>query len=174
MRSKILIVLGALLVAGACPASLYTNYVNQVIPDAGGSLNPVSSTISVSGLLPTISDVNVYLNVSGGFNGDLYGYLRGPTGTIAILFNRVGTASGNAFGYSDPGFVIMLDDAAGTDIHLYGGNSGLQLTVSVSRGTWSEWHGGCHGQLNARTSRWVSSSAAARSALRIVSCLAAA
>ena len=46
--------------------------------------------------------------------------------------------------------------------------------VSVRRGAWSEWHGGCRSQLNARTSRAVSSSVAARSALRIVSCLAAA
>src|ERR1035437_2593700 len=84
--------------------------LNTVIPDA----NPtgISSTLNVSGGLPTISDVNVTINVSGGFNGDLYAYLS-HNGILVPLLNRVGSGSGDPFGYSTAGFSnITLDDQA--------------------------------------------------------------
>jgi len=89
-----------------------------VIPDANP--NGLATTVTVSGLADRITDVNVYVNVSGGFNGDLYGYLSFGEGT-AILLNRVGKTSSDSFGYGDTGFVIKLDDQASqvTDIHLY-------------------------------------------------------
>jgi hypothetical protein len=51
-------------------------------------------------------------------------------GQTVVLLNRAGVTSGNSFGYGDAGFNITLTDSASTDIHLYGGNGGSQLTGS--------------------------------------------
>ena len=79
-------------------------------------------TRAVSGLSGPITDVNVTLNLNGGWNGDLYGYLT-YGGQIAILLNRVGVGGGNPFGYGDAGMQVTLDDQAASDIHLYGAGS---------------------------------------------------
>lgn len=106
------LLLGSVTAHGALYYSSGT--VDITIPDA----NPtgISSTINVSGALPTIIDVNVTINVSGGFNGDLYAYLS-YNGILVPLLNRVGTGLGDAiqthFGYSTAGFNnITLDDQA--------------------------------------------------------------
>ena len=108
--------------------------VNQAIPDA----DPfgLSVTNDLSGFVGAISSITVSLNISNGINGDLYGYLAGPNGGFAVLFNRVGVTSGNSFGYGDAGFDVTFDDAAANgDIHPYqttlGGAPSGQLT-----GTW--------------------------------------
>jgi subtilisin-like proprotein convertase family protein len=129
---------GVLVLCTVTQASLYTNNVNTAIPDGGGGLTTLSSTITVSGANTSLSDLNVYLNISStaNWNGDLYGYLRGPgglSGPIAILLNRVGSTSGNSFGYIDLGFVIELDDSAvNGDVHLYTPNN----TSSAVTGIW--------------------------------------
>lgn len=95
--------------------------LNQTIYDATPS--GITSSLLVSGADTSLTDVNVTLNVSGGYNGDLYAYLLAPNGTLVVLLNRVGTGSGNpiqsAFGYSTAGFNnVTLDDAAtGGNIH---------------------------------------------------------
>lgn len=104
--------LAALLLASvtAHGALFPSGTLNTIIPDA----NPtgISSTINVSGLGSVITDVNVTINVSGGFNGDLYAYLS-YNGILVPLLNRVGTGSGDPFGYSTAGFNnITLDDQA--------------------------------------------------------------
>ena len=105
--------------------------VNTLIPDG----NPVgiSRTVSVPVLPGTVANVSVNLDITGGFNGDLYAYLAGPTGQFAVLLNRVGVTAGNSFGYGDAGFSITLDQS-GVNIHGYEGTLnplGGQLT-----GTW--------------------------------------
>jgi subtilisin-like proprotein convertase family protein len=118
-------------------ASIFTTNsgtLNVSIPDA----NPAGyvSTLNIAGLLgDTIQDVNVTLTISGGFNGDLYGYLVSPDGAIAVLLNRVGRTGTDAFGYSDPGFnAITLDDsAANGDIHLYTPHN----TTNALAGIWA-------------------------------------
>ena len=94
----------------------YTNNVNSTIPDG----NPVGlvSTTTVSGLTNVISSIQVNLDITGGFNGDLYAYLLGPQGGFAVLLNRVGMSSSNAFSYSDAGFNITLSSGA-PNIHFY-------------------------------------------------------
>jgi subtilisin-like proprotein convertase family protein len=90
-----------------------------VIPD--GSLTGWSDTHTVSGLGGAITDVNVTLSLSGGWNGDLYAYLVHNSG-FAVLLNRVGRATGTPAGYGDAGMTaVVLNDAAATDIHAYGG-----------------------------------------------------
>jgi subtilisin-like proprotein convertase family protein len=110
-----------LLAATAAQATLIYGGASYTgaIPDA----NPagISSTIAVSGAaINTVRDVNVTLNLSGGYNGDLYGYLLGPDGSFAVLLNRIGRTSDTglaAFGNSGTSMVITLDDNLNPDIH---------------------------------------------------------
>ena len=128
----------ALLFAGLAGAQTNFTYssgtLNTAIPDG----NPVgiSSSTSISVQSASyISSIHVNLDITGGFNGDLYAYLAGPTGQFAVLLNRVGVTAGDAFGYSDAGFNITFDQS-GPNIHNYQGGSytlvGGQLT-----GTWA-------------------------------------
>jgi subtilisin-like proprotein convertase family protein len=88
-----------------------------VIPD--GSLVGWSDTrtLTGAGVGDRITDVSVTLNLSGGWNGDLYAYLVHSSG-FAVLLNRVGSTAGNDAGYGTSGMNIVLNDAgAGGDIH---------------------------------------------------------
>jgi len=98
--------------------------LNQTIYDASPS--GITSTLLVSGADTSLTGVNVTLNVSGGYNGDLYAYLIAPNGTLEVLLNRVGTSvtsTGNpiqdAFGYSTAGFnnITLSDTGTGGNIH---------------------------------------------------------
>lgn len=117
---KALAAAGAVLSAGVAQGQLVTNVsftsVNSSIPDQ----NPVGlvSTASLSGLPGVISSVTVTLDITGGFNGDLYAYLAGPVGGFAVLLNRVGLSGGNTAGYANAGFDVTFSDAA-QNIHFY-------------------------------------------------------
>ena len=137
----ILITVALLAAVAARGQAGFTNTVNATVPDA----NPtgITSSGNLSGVSGTISSVTVSLDITGGFNGDLYAYLVDPNGDLAVLLNRVGvTAVGgnNYFGYGDTGFNVTLSDSSGNNIHNYqsGGvgtytlNGGGQLT-----GTWA-------------------------------------
>jgi subtilisin-like proprotein convertase family protein len=91
-----------------------------VIPDGNATGWSDTRTVSLTGLPDNIIlDVNVRLNISGGYNGDLYAYLVHSSG-FSILLNRSGKTAGDAFGYGDAGYNITLDDgAANGNIHLY-------------------------------------------------------
>ena len=98
--------------------------VNQSIPDANPAGIAFSQTYSglyngVGGA--GISHVEVNLNITGGFNGDLYGYLVLQTGAgsyTSILLNRVGRTDASGFGFSTSGFgSITLSSGGTTDIH---------------------------------------------------------
>jgi hypothetical protein len=86
------------------------------IPD--GATVGWSATATASGYLPSISDVTVNLNISGGFNADLYAYLS-YGGVLVPLLNRVGVQTSDAFGYGDTGFAITLSSAGAYDVHWY-------------------------------------------------------
>ena len=122
MKKRLLICGLVLGLSGRCWAGFYTftDTANQGIPDGGAALTTLSRSITVSGVSGNVlSSISVTLNVSGGFNGDLYGYLRGPNGGIAILLNRVGQSGSNPGGYGDTGFAITLSDLASHDVHAY-------------------------------------------------------
>jgi len=93
----------------------------NTIPDG----NPVGVTESFtfSGVSGTVTNVQVQLDITGGFSGDLYAYLVSPTGQFCVLFNRPGVGTGNPFGYSDAGFNITLDGAATNNVHFYQANT---------------------------------------------------
>ena len=119
-----------LLVATWLPAqgltSSYTNSPNAGITD--GSPVGLVQQFTVSGLGGSISNIQVTLDITGGFNGDLYAYLAGPQGQLAVLLNRPGITTGNPFGYGDAGMNITLDGLAMNNIHDYGSMSGYSLT----------------------------------------------
>ncbi len=123
---KVCLSLSVLLLALACPVRadmvIYSGSFNVggVIPD--GSLVGFANSQTLSGLSSApISDVNVTLNLSGGWNGDLYAYLVHESG-FAVLLNRVGAASGNNTGYGNAGMNVLLSDGGALgDIHTYGG-----------------------------------------------------
>jgi len=132
MKTKTLIVAAMLTVAAALaqtntqPFSFLIN--NGVVLDADFNGFSDTQSITVSNTAGSvISEVRVLLNLTGGYNGDLYAYLTHGSG-FAVLLNRAGRTSGNLFGYGDAGFNITLADSAATDIHVYGGNGGLTLT----------------------------------------------
>ena len=100
-------------------ATLYNSgFANGgVIPD--GNVAGWSDTRTVSGLT-AIADVSINIQLSGGFNGDLYGYLS-HNNVLIPLINRVGVTAGNAFGSSGSGFNVTLSDSgSGGDVHFYG------------------------------------------------------
>ena len=71
----------------AARAGIIYSATSGAIPD--GSAAGWSATAAASGYLPSILDVTVNLNLSGGYNGDLYAYLS-YGGVLVPLLNRVG------------------------------------------------------------------------------------
>jgi subtilisin-like proprotein convertase family protein len=92
--------------------------VNQVVPDADLNGLVLSTNLMMPGL---ISSVTVGLDISGGYNGDLYAYLVGPNGGFAVLLNRVGVSNApSMYGYGDAGMNVTLSDSAPNgSIHFY-------------------------------------------------------
>jgi subtilisin-like proprotein convertase family protein len=118
-------------------APYVTNFtVGEVIPD--NSPLGLVSTKQVATEVGAISDLNVKIQLAGGFNGDLYAYLVHDSG-FSILLNRVGRRAGDASGYGDSGFNVTLDDQATNDIHTYrlavSGNESTPLGGALT-GSW--------------------------------------
>lgn len=91
--------------------------LNQAVPD--GDPNGLSNTQTVSTAITSIGSLTLGLDLSGGFNGDIYAYVTHSTGFTSLL-NRVGRTAGDPFGYDDDGFqVTFSDSAANGDIHNY-------------------------------------------------------
>src|SRR5260370_28678434 len=86
--SALIVVLAAASAPAQTNTFSFTNVVNLGIPDANP--NGLSSSIQISGLFGSISNVSVYLNISGGWNGDLYDYLSGDNRGFCGLLHRSG------------------------------------------------------------------------------------
>lgn len=147
-------------------AALYTEAfsgINTAIPNG----NPVGiRSDGVVSDIPsgaTVSGLTVGLNLSGGYNGDLYAYLVAPNGTLVVLMNRPGV-SVNLFGATGAGMNITLLD--GTSDHgtiqnetggsVLGGSynpaGGLvNFNGSVANGTWSLFYADLSGGGGAST-----------------------
>ena len=112
---------GTSLVAHAASSTTTSFVVNANVPDnnPGGLTNrqTLSSTITA------ITDVQVQLNMSGGWCGDMYAYLVHGTG-FSVLLNRPGRALDNLSGSGVSDFTITLTDTALGDIHTMIANSG--------------------------------------------------
>jgi hypothetical protein len=130
----------AMFLSATCHAALYENTYssgftgNGVIPDA--NVNGWSDTRNLSSIPDvSITSVTVALNISGGYNGDLYAYLS-HDGILVPLLNRVGVTSGNPFGYSETGFNITLSSSGANDIHFYNSFSPSFNGNGQVTGTW--------------------------------------
>jgi MYXO-CTERM domain-containing protein len=112
-------------VSGATILTTYnTGFANSgVIPD--GSASPWSDTRPIAGT-GLITGVSVQLEMTGGYNGDLYAYLS-YGGVLVPLLDRVGVGTGNAFGYSDAGLNLRFEDSAANNIHFYRGVIGWSI-----------------------------------------------
>jgi hypothetical protein len=96
--------------------------VNGTITD--GNLIGTVNQMSLSGLGSELTGLSVTLNLSGGYNGDLYGYLT-YNGTMVVLLNRIGVSSSNPYGNNTSGMTVTFSDASGGgDIHLQTGTLG--------------------------------------------------
>ena len=119
------ILLGLAMAALNAGAALSWNSVtlNSVVPD-NNTNGWVNSTL-ISGQSGTIQggSLQVSLNLTGGWNGDLYAYLVNSSGGFVVLLDRVGTGDVGGFGYGDAGMNVTLS-ATGENgsIHSYGGN----------------------------------------------------
>jgi hypothetical protein len=135
MKTK-LIMTGLLATTLWLPAQItttsYTNSTSMSIAD--GSPVGLTEQFSVSGLGGSITNVQVHLDITGGFNGDLYAYLAGPQGQFAVLLNRAGITGSNPYGYGDAGFNITLDGSS-PNIHGYGSGYSVNGFGQVT-GTW--------------------------------------
>jgi len=83
----------------------------------------------------SITDVRLTLEIEGGYNGDLYGYLVHDDGFV-VLFNREGRTIDNGHGYTQSGFEITFDDNA-HDLHLYEEFSFTLNNRGQLTGTWA-------------------------------------
>jgi subtilisin-like proprotein convertase family protein len=133
---KILSLLVLMLGAQLLQAAIMENYSftpNVAIPD--GPSYGVADIHTISSSILNISSVEVTLNISGEYNGDLYGYLQHDSGFV-VLLNRVGKTASNPYGYADTGFAVTLSTSGANDVHNYQNffpsyNGSGQLT-----GTW--------------------------------------
>lgn len=87
-----------------------------------------------------VEDVQVTLNIVGGWNGDLYGYLVHSSGFV-VLLDRVGNSTFSPYGYGEAGFtgVTLADNVAHTSIESYGGSS--SAAAALSGGTYNSQNG---------------------------------
>lgn len=131
--------IAAAMIAPPCAiAGTYTwaSSPGVTIPD--GSDLGVIDTINVSfNKGHTVAGLRVTLDISGGYNGDLFAYLYHESGQnvgFSVLLNRPGRTTSDPDGYPDTGFKITFDDSAPADIHLY------RLTVNpfgdILTGVW--------------------------------------
>ena len=149
MKIKILTVMSVVLTASYAQATLFSGTPlsanSGILPD-GNPVGFVSTmTVDTGGDGSTINGVSLTLNLSGGYNGDLYGYLVNPNGDLAVLLNRVGTEGGDAiqtlYGYAGAGMNVILSDAgmpAGSpvgNIHSYQDVGGYDITSGTT--AWS-------------------------------------
>lgn len=135
MKKKLLICGGILLLKLAVPADaaimLNSGTINVAVPDG----NPVGITSYLTSSTggDSIFDVSVVLNISGGYNGDLVGYLayQDTTGRVAteILLNQIGTTPSDPFGADGAGFNVTLSDSGTV-------NGNIHNATGIPTGTW--------------------------------------
>ena len=135
---KILLLSTVLVSAFAAHATIYTTNWNSGFANGGiapdNNFSGWSDTRTVSTMpAGTFTSLSVDLQLSGGWNGDLYAYLVHSSG-FSVLLDRVGLGvSGvGSYGYGDAGMNVNLA-STGTSIHQYGGNSTF---TAAPTGTW--------------------------------------
>jgi hypothetical protein len=96
--------------------------VSTAIPD--NSIIGLADTRQLDTWMTEITSLRLRLELSGGWNGDLYAHLVHESG-FAVLLNRVGRDAGYPDGSGAAGMDVFLDDNAPSDIHLAMSGSGF-------------------------------------------------
>jgi len=102
MKKTLMMVLVLALTATLAEATLQP-ILNYSQTFSGGTIldgNPVGQNFTgqftaADNPLATVVAAAVTLNISGGYNGDLYAYLVAPNGMVQLLLNQPGNLSGN-------------------------------------------------------------------------------
>jgi subtilisin-like proprotein convertase family protein len=137
MKRYLILMLTAVAITSAQSQVLTTNWTgsfvnNGVVPD--NDLNGLTISEAITGWSGSINNLSVTLNLTGGWNGDIYAYLY-HNGVMSVLLNQVGTPANSGLGYGDSGFNVTLSDTAAYSIHNYQANSPT-ITGGVVQGTW--------------------------------------
>jgi hypothetical protein len=149
-------VVASMAAAGVAQATLLTPGTwsgSDAIPEGNPVGIATSVTVSDPGDL-AINDVSVQLNISGGYDGNLYGYLvyqpsseattAGNTPSMIVLLNQIGTSGINPFGEAGAGFNVTLSDSGtlandnGGDIHSASGSPVTGIYTPDSSQTFDE------------------------------------
>lgn len=106
--------------------------VNQAIPDGDVNGLALAQNLTLPTLVGSITNVSISVSISGGYNGDLYGFLARPGGAgFVVLFNRAGVSNtASQFGYSDSGFNVTFTNSVPNDFHYYQNVGGYSLSGS--------------------------------------------
>ena len=106
------------LAAGSAQANLtisQTFSAGGAIPDGNPVPTRFAGTFAQPGFANPVLFITVSLNITGGYNGDLYAYLVAPNGKTVVLMNQPGS---DLFGAAGAGMNITLTDATtGSDYH---------------------------------------------------------
>jgi subtilisin-like proprotein convertase family protein len=121
------VILTAMVARGASYTELFNN-ANTLIPDG----NPVGITLTmpVSDIpvdAGAIGGLTVSLNISGGYDGNLYAYLVAPSGAMELLLPGVTPSA--PFGNNNPG--------SGMNITLEDGGTAITSSSDLSSGTYA-------------------------------------
>lgn len=115
MKTAIIAFLFGCGAASATTVISHTWEIRTTVPD--NSTVGWSDTRFIDSTAGNILDVQVYLRISGGFNGDLYAYIAHESG-FAVLLNRPGRSAANPDGSYTTGIDAVFASAAGLDAHL--------------------------------------------------------
>jgi len=101
------------------------------IPDGNPVGMAFGGNFTYAGANDQVLGVSVTLDITGGYNGNLYAYLVAPNGTVVVLLNKPGTPSGNPFGAPGSGMtaVTLADGNPGDVITL---NSYANTTATIN------------------------------------------
>ncbi len=106
-------------------------------PDGAAFLGTVSEAPGM-----TVGELTVTLNISGGYNGNLYAYLDAPNGTQVVLMNQPGVSGDNSFGATGAGMNITLQDGIAANGSIQNETSGAVLSGSYNAaGTLADFNG---------------------------------
>lgn len=105
---------------------------NSTIVDGNpGYIIANTMDLTSAGLGSSLSTLTVTLNISGGMNNGLYGYLKAPNGTTVILMNQPGYGV-DGYGATGGGMNITLQDVGAVNGNIQSETSGSVLSGSYN------------------------------------------
>jgi subtilisin-like proprotein convertase family protein len=103
--------------AAAASAAVTSNYpFSSGLPVPDNNINGLADSREITDTIGPLLYVTVTLQMTGGWNGDLYAYLVHDTG-FTVLLNRLGRTTTDTVGSGTSGLNITFDDRATGDPH---------------------------------------------------------